>query len=64
MPGKGRVITRDYTTEELAAIREGAGALGLTPEQAFEHLGETTCLLPGTRSYWATPSPWKKPGKS
>ncbi|MCK9377566.1 MAG: hypothetical protein M0P73_15625 [Syntrophobacterales bacterium] len=43
MPGKGKVITRDYTPEELADIREGAGALGLTPEQALEHLGRTTC---------------------
>ena len=42
MPGKGKVITRDYTPEELAAIREGAPALGLTPEQALEHLGEST----------------------
>jgi hypothetical protein len=43
MPGRGKVITRDYTREELAAIREGAAAQGLTPEQALEHLGETTC---------------------
>ena len=42
MPGKGKVITRDYTPEELAAIREGAQALGLTPAQALEHLGEST----------------------
>jgi hypothetical protein len=41
MPGKGKVITRDYTPEELAAIREGSPALGLTPEQAIEHLGES-----------------------
>jgi hypothetical protein len=42
MPGKGKVITRDYTPEELTAIREGARAMGLTPEQALEHLGATT----------------------
>ena len=42
MPGKGKVTTRAYTPEELAAIREGARALGLTPEQALEHLGEST----------------------
>jgi hypothetical protein len=53
MPGKGRVITRDYTPEELAAIREGAGALGLTPEQALEHLGETTCdIYLNEVAYW------------
>ena len=43
MPGKGKVITRDYAPEELTAIREGAGALGLTLQEAIEHLGETTC---------------------
>ncbi len=43
MPGKGKVFTRDYTPEELAAIQEGARALGLTQEQALEHLGNTTC---------------------
>jgi len=42
MPGKGKAVRRDYTPDELAAIREGAAALGLTPEQALEHLGETT----------------------
>jgi len=53
MPGKGKVITRDYTPEELAAIREGAGALGLTLEQALEHLGETTCdIYLNEVAYW------------
>ena len=53
MPGKGKVITRDYTPEELTAIREGAGALGLTPEQALEHLGETTCdIYLNESAYW------------
>lgn len=53
MPGKGKVITRDYTPEELAAIREGAGALGLTSEQALEHLGETTCdIYLNESAYW------------
>jgi len=53
MPGKGKVITRDYTPEELAAIRDGAGALGLTPEQALEHLGETTCdVYLNESAYW------------
>jgi hypothetical protein len=42
MPGKGKAVKRDYTAEELTAIREGAPALGLTPEQALEHLGEAT----------------------
>ena len=53
MPGKGKVIIRDYTPEELTAIREGAGALGLTPEQALERLGETTCdIYLNEVAYW------------
>jgi hypothetical protein len=42
MPGKGKAIKRDYTPKELAAIRESAPALGLIPEQALAHLGEST----------------------
>ena len=42
MPGKGKGTKRDYTPDELAGIREGAQARGLTLEQALEHLGETT----------------------
>ncbi len=54
MPGKGKVITRDYTPEELAAIREGALALGLTQEQALSHLGETTCdIYLNDTAYWS-----------
>ena len=42
MPGKGKAITRPYTSEELAAIGQGAEALGLSLEQALAQLGETT----------------------
>jgi hypothetical protein len=42
MPGKGKAVKRDYTPEELTAIRKGAQALALTPEQALEHLGQST----------------------
>ncbi len=42
MPGKGRVEERGYTTEEREAIAEGAEALGLSPEEALECLGEET----------------------
>ncbi|MGD0828078.1 MAG: type ISP restriction/modification enzyme [Desulfobaccales bacterium] len=53
MPGKGKVITRDYAPEELTAIREGAGALGLTLDEALEHLGETTCdIYLNESAYW------------
>ncbi|HWE40683.1 MAG TPA: type ISP restriction/modification enzyme [Isosphaeraceae bacterium] len=42
MPGKGKVVARDYTPEELNALRAGAKALGLTPDEALRHLGPTT----------------------
>ena len=40
MPGKGRTITRPYAFEELAAIRQGAEALGLSLEETLAQLGE------------------------
>ncbi|MBM4275962.1 MAG: hypothetical protein FJ134_16105, partial [Deltaproteobacteria bacterium] len=53
MPGKGKVVKREYTPEELAAIRQGAPALGLTPEQALEHLGESTYdIYLNDAAYW------------
>jgi hypothetical protein len=42
MPGKGKVVEREYAPEELDAIRAGAETLGLSFEQAIEHLGETS----------------------
>lgn len=42
MPGHGRVAERAYTPEELAALVDGAKALGLSPEVALELLGATT----------------------
>jgi len=43
MPGKGKLIERDYSAQERAAIEKGAQALGLTLDQALERLGDTTC---------------------
>jgi hypothetical protein len=43
MPGKGRWVQREYSAAERAAIAEGAQALGLTLEQALQHLGPSTC---------------------
>ena len=42
MPGKGKAVNRPHSPEELDAIREGVQPLGITLEQALEHLGETT----------------------
>ena len=53
MPGKGKVVRRDYTPEELTVIREGAENLGLTLDQALEHLGETTLdIYLNEAAYW------------
>ena len=53
MPGKGKVVERPYTSQEEAAIKEGATALGLTTEQAMEQLGNTTCdIYLNDTAYW------------
>jgi Type ISP C-terminal specificity domain/N-6 DNA Methylase len=53
MPGSGRVVKRDYTTDEREATGAGAAALGLTPELAFAHLGEMTYdVYLNDRAYW------------
>lgn len=53
MPGKGKVVERDYTPEERQAIAAGAKALGLSAEEALGRLGERTCdvYLNGV-AYW------------
>jgi len=53
MPGRGKVVEREYTPEERAAIDEGAKALGLTPDEALNHLGQTTCdVYLNDVAYW------------
>jgi hypothetical protein len=42
MPGKGRVLERDYSPEERGAIQEGAARLGLSLKDAFACLGDRT----------------------
>jgi hypothetical protein len=42
MPGKGRLIERDYTAKEHEAIAAGATALGLPEERIVELLGNRT----------------------
>jgi hypothetical protein len=42
MPGKGKVIQRDYTVTERHAIDEGASRLGLSAEEILIHLGGST----------------------
>jgi hypothetical protein len=53
MPGKGKIIERDYTTDELKAIERGAQALGLANVEALARLGERTCdVYLNDVAYW------------
>jgi len=53
MPGKGRYSEREYAPDELAAIREGAKALGLREEVAMAQLGKSTYdIYLSDRAYW------------
>ncbi len=45
MPGKGKIIERSYTTEELTAIQQGSELLNMNYEQVLNLLGKTTCDL-------------------
>lgn len=53
MPGKGKVVEREYTPDELAALMEGTKALGLTAEQTIQLLGESTSdIYLNDVAYW------------
>ncbi|MCX6842363.1 MAG: DNA methyltransferase, partial [candidate division WOR-3 bacterium] len=53
MPGKGKCTERSYTEEELAAIHEGAKALGLKPDEALARLGKSTYdVYLNERAFW------------
>jgi hypothetical protein len=53
MPGKGKLIERDYSPEERKAIERGAEKAGLSIEEALAHLGERTCdVYLNDVAYW------------
>lgn len=53
MPGKGKIITRPYTPEELTCIEEGAVNLAIATENAVAQLGKTTCdIYLNDIAYW------------
>jgi len=53
MPGKGKLVERDYTTEENQSIVNGAEQLGISLKQAFELLGERTLdIYLNEVAYW------------
>ncbi len=53
MPGRGKIVEREYTTSERESVEQGAAEQGLTVEEAFARLGETTfdIYLNGV-AYW------------
>jgi hypothetical protein len=53
MPGKGKIVARDYSDAEMEAITQGARTLNLSPEVAARHLGETTLdIYLNEKAYW------------
>ncbi|MGH9686428.1 MAG: type ISP restriction/modification enzyme [Candidatus Acidiferrales bacterium] len=54
MPGKGKLIERDYAAAERKALQEGATALDLSDKQLFDQLGRTTCdVYLNDTAYWS-----------
>ncbi len=53
MPGKGKVVERDYTAKEREAIAVGAAALGLSEERVLALLGNRTLdVYLNNVAYW------------
>ena len=53
MPGKGKIVERDYTAREREAIAASAAGLGLPEEQVFELLGNRTLdVYLNNFAYW------------
>jgi hypothetical protein len=53
MPGKGKIVARDYSDAEMEAITQGARTLNLSPEVAARYLGETTLdIYLNEKAYW------------
>lgn len=54
MPGRGKLVEREYRAAERKGIAEGAKALGLTEKEALAQLGEKTCdVYLNDVAYWA-----------
>jgi len=53
MPARGQILKRDYTQAERDAIAAGAGALGLSADDATNLLGAHTCdIYLNDIAYW------------
>jgi hypothetical protein len=53
MPGKGKIVSRDYTAKEREAVAAGAAMLGLSEKQALKLIGERTLdVYLNNLAYW------------
>jgi len=53
MPGRGTIVPRKYTPEEIAAFGAGSGPLGMTPSQITGLLGgDTLDIYLNANAYW------------
>jgi type ISP restriction-modification system protein/N-6 DNA methylase len=54
MPGKGKLLEREYSPAERKAILDGTSALGLPEKKTLEILGEKTCdVYLNDVAYWS-----------
>lgn len=54
MPGKGKLLDRDFSPKEYEAISTGAKKQGLSEKEAFTHLGNKTCdVYLNDSAYWS-----------
>jgi len=53
MPGRGKLLEREYSIDEQKSIIDGARAIGITEENALRHLGDKTCdVYLNDDAYW------------
>jgi hypothetical protein len=54
MPGRGKLVERDYSAKEHQAIVEGAKKQSLSEKEAFSHFGNKTCdVYLNDSAYWS-----------
>ena len=54
MPGKGKLVVREFSPAERKTLLDGANTLNLTGKQLFAHLGDKTCdVYLNDVAYWS-----------
>lgn len=54
MPGKGKLLVREYSADESNGIAVGAKSLGMFEKEALSHLGSKTCdVYLNDSAYWS-----------